>query len=146
MSLEPVIVIQSSQKRLDLARSGLAADGAKLEQLAHPVAGAVGERLEALCVAYALDDGPVKLWVPGTPVPNEFIAADPNTCFAAHNANFEFSIIQQLLAPRFGWPTIPIERFIAQWRGRALLRCQGRSTAPQPRWVLRCARMRPAPS
>jgi DNA polymerase len=30
----------------------------------------------------------------------------------AHNANFEFSIIQRLLAPRFGWPAIPIERFI----------------------------------
>ena len=67
---------------------------------------------EALCVAYALDDGPVELWVPGAPVPNEFTAADPATCFVAHNANFEFSIIRHLLAPRFGWPAIPIERFI----------------------------------
>jgi DNA polymerase len=67
---------------------------------------------DALCVAYAVDDGPVELWTPGAPVPSEFTAADPDTCFVAHNANFEFSIVQHLLAPRFGWPTIPIERFI----------------------------------
>ena len=67
---------------------------------------------DALCVAYAVDDGPVGLWVPGAPVPSEFTSADPNTYFVAHNANFEFSIVQYLLAPRFGWPTIPIERFI----------------------------------
>ena len=70
------------------------------------------ESTEALCVAYAVDDGPVELWLPGAPVPSEFIAADPDTCFAAHNANFEFSLVQHLLAPRFGWPAIPIERFI----------------------------------
>jgi DNA polymerase len=70
------------------------------------------ESTEILCVAYAVDDGPVELWVPGTPVPSEFAAADPDTCFVAHNANFEFSIVQHLLAPRFGWPAIPIERFI----------------------------------
>jgi DNA polymerase len=70
------------------------------------------ESTEALCVAYAVDDGPVELWLPGAPVPSEFTAADPDTCFAAHNANFEFSIVQHLLTPRFGWPAIPIERFI----------------------------------
>jgi DNA polymerase len=70
------------------------------------------ESTEALCVAYAVDDGPVELWTPGAPVPAEFTAADPDTCFAAHNANFEFSIVQHLLAPRSGWPAIPIERFI----------------------------------
>src|SRR6516162_2398536 len=70
------------------------------------------ESTEALCVAYALDDGPVELWTPAAPVPREFTSANPDTCFAAHNANFEFSIIRHLLAPRFGWPAIPIERFI----------------------------------
>ena len=35
---------------------------------------------EVLCVAYAVDDGPVQLWRPGDPVPPEFFeaAADPN--------------------------------------------------------------------
>ena len=35
---------------------------------------------EVLCVAYAVDDGPVQLWRPGDPVPPEFIeaAADPS--------------------------------------------------------------------
>ena len=35
---------------------------------------------EVLCVAYAVDDGPVQLWLPGDPVPAEFLeaAADPS--------------------------------------------------------------------
>jgi DNA polymerase bacteriophage-type len=63
-----------------------------------------------MCAAYAADDGPVELWTPGEPIPA--IVVDPNTHFAAHNANFEFSVIHRLLAPRFGWPTIPIEHFV----------------------------------
>jgi DNA polymerase bacteriophage-type len=66
------------------------------------------ESTEILCVAYAVDDGPVDLWTPGAPIP----AIDPDTRFVAHNANFEFSIVEHLLAPRFGWPAIPIERFL----------------------------------
>jgi DNA polymerase len=67
---------------------------------------------ECLVAAFALDDGPVELWTPGAPVPNEFTSASSDTCFAAHNANFEFSVLTHLLSPRFGWPAIPIERFI----------------------------------
>jgi DNA polymerase bacteriophage-type len=69
------------------------------------------ESTEVLCVAYATDDGPVEVWTPGAPVPSGIAAADHDTCFGAHNANFEFSIVNHLLAPRFGWPTIPIEQF-----------------------------------
>ena len=36
-----------------------------------------------LCVAYAVDGAPVQLWIPGQPIPQEFIEAtrDPWWCF-----------------------------------------------------------------
>jgi DNA polymerase len=64
------------------------------------------------CVAYAVDDGPVQLWIPGQPIPEEFhIAAnDPTWLIGAHNAQFESSIENRILAPRYGWPLVPIDR------------------------------------
>jgi DNA polymerase bacteriophage-type len=75
---------------------------------------AVDETTEVLCAAYAIDHGPIGLWTPGAPIPGPFneIAIDPEWRLAAHNTNFEFSILQYLLAPRFDWPSIPIDRFI----------------------------------
>jgi DNA polymerase bacteriophage-type len=75
---------------------------------------AVDETTEVLCASYAIDDGPIGLWTPGTPIPGPFnvIAIDPEWRLAAHNTNFEFSILRHLLAPRFNWPSIPIDRFI----------------------------------
>ena len=65
-----------------------------------------------LCVAYAVDNEPVKLWTPGDAIPPEFIEAarNPNWIAVAHNAAFEMAIEQHILGPRFGWPLIPIER------------------------------------
>ena len=67
---------------------------------------------EVLCVAFAVDDGPVQLWLPGDPVPPEFIeaAANPSWIVCAHNDAFETAIEQHVLAPRHGWPLIPLER------------------------------------
>ncbi len=67
---------------------------------------------EVICVAFAVDDGPVQLWLPGDPVPPEFIeaAADPSWIVCAHNDAFECAIEQHVLAPRYGWPIIPLER------------------------------------
>ena len=69
-------------------------------------------RTEVLCCAYAVDDEPVQLWLPGDPVPPEFIeaATNPNWIVVAHNAAFEMAIEQHILGPRFGWPLIPVER------------------------------------
>ena len=66
-------------------------------------------RTEVLCVAYAVDNEPVQLWLPGDPVPPEFIEAanNPNWIAVAHNAAFEMAIEQHILGPRFGWPLIP---------------------------------------
>jgi DNA polymerase len=68
--------------------------------------------LEILCVAYAVDNDPVQLWIPGNPVPPEFIEAahNPRWVLAAHGDHFETAIEQHVLAPRYGWPLIPFER------------------------------------
>jgi DNA polymerase len=65
-----------------------------------------------ICVAYAVDDQPVRLWLPGDPVPPEFFEAarNPDWLVCAHNDAFETAIEQLLLHPRHGWPLIPIER------------------------------------
>ncbi len=65
-------------------------------------------RTEVLCCAYAVDDQPVQLWIPGNPVPPEFIEAarNPNWITVAHGDQFEAAIEQHVLA-RFGWPVIP---------------------------------------
>jgi DNA polymerase len=69
-------------------------------------------RTEVLCVGYAIDAGPVKLWRPGEPVPAEWVEAarDPDWLVAAHNDAFETSIEAHILAPRHSWPLVPIER------------------------------------
>ena len=67
---------------------------------------------EILCAAYAVDDDPVQVWLPGDPVPSEFIEAahNPHWVLAAHGDHFETAIEQHVLAPRYGWPLISLER------------------------------------
>ena len=62
------------------------------------------------CVGYAVDDGPVQIWIPGQPIPEEFHTAahDPDWLIVAHNDAFERAIEERILAPRYGWPTVPI--------------------------------------
>jgi len=71
---------------------------------------AADPRTEVLCVGFAVDSGLVKLWRPGEPVPREFIKAARNSDWivAAHSDQFESAIEEFILAPRFGWPAIPI--------------------------------------
>jgi DNA polymerase bacteriophage-type len=63
-------------------------------------------------LSYAVDDGPVLLWHPGEPIPDAFIEAarDPDWLIVAHNDSFERLIEELILAPRYGWPRVPIER------------------------------------
>jgi DNA polymerase len=68
---------------------------------------------EVHCCAYAVDDGPVLLWLPGDPVPAPFVEAanDPAWIISAFNAQFERLIARHVLTPRHGWPEIPLERY-----------------------------------
>jgi DNA polymerase len=67
---------------------------------------------EILCVAYAIDDDPAQLWVPSDPLPAPVIeaASSPNWLVVAHNDQFETAIEHRVLAPRYGWPLIPLDR------------------------------------
>jgi DNA polymerase len=65
---------------------------------------------ELHCIAYAVDDEPPELWLPGDPVPPVFaaIAADPPAWkFVAHNYDFERHILENVATPRLGFPLIP---------------------------------------
>ena len=67
---------------------------------------------EVLCVGYAVDDGPVRIWTPGQAIPEEFIDAARNSDWLviAHNDQFESAIEQLVLAPRYAWSLVPLER------------------------------------
>src|SRR5262245_7270700 len=67
---------------------------------------------EVLCCCYAVDDAPVLLWRPGDRVPIEFELAAQNASWvaAAFNDSFETAIEKSIMAPRYRWPEIPIER------------------------------------
>src|SRR5262245_27752553 len=67
---------------------------------------------DVLCVGYAVDHGPVHIWTPGQPIPEEFLAAarDPDWLLVAHNDQFETAIEEQLIRPRHHWPLIPFDR------------------------------------
>jgi hypothetical protein len=75
---------------------------------------AADPRTEILCAVYAVDDEPPKLWTPGDAVPGEFVeaASNPSWTVTAHNDTFETQIERHILAPRFGFPTIPLERHV----------------------------------
>ena len=77
---------------------------------------------EVLCCAYTVDNEPVKLWTPGDAIPAEFreAATNPSWLAVAHNAAFEMAIEELLLAPRLGWPVIPLERQRCTGRDRCL--------------------------
>src|SRR5262245_35383780 len=66
---------------------------------------------EVLCVGFAVDDGPARVWTPGQPVPPEFVecASNPDWLAAAHNDMFETAIETHVLS-RHGFPSIPIAR------------------------------------
>jgi DNA polymerase bacteriophage-type len=63
------------------------------------------------CCGYVVDDEPVKLWVPGDPVPLEFIEAaqNPDWLVCAFNDNFERQIEAHVMV-NYGWPVVSIER------------------------------------
>lgn len=65
------------------------------------------------CMAYAIGDGEVKLWVNGDDFPQEILdvaKSGQEYYFIAHNAHFELTIWNNLCCPRYGWPKLPIHR------------------------------------
>ena len=50
---------------------------------------------EVLCMAYSTDESPVRLWLPGQPLPGELV--DYTTTFYAYNALFEYYIFKYVM-------------------------------------------------
>jgi DNA polymerase len=69
---------------------------------------------QVLCVSFARGDGPVELWIPSQPLPEAVLAAaaDPRCQWVAHNAAFERSVLEHILIPQHGWPTVPLHRHV----------------------------------
>lgn len=74
---------------------------------------------EVMCAAYALDDAPPSLWIPGMmadgkrAIPLQVVGAiEFGYPIIAHNANFERTLWRHVLAKRHGWPEPKLE----QWR------------------------------
>lgn len=68
------------------------------------------------CVSYCIIEngrrGPVKIWFPGDPPPAELVEIEHDThadTLTFHDA-FDRQIHQVILAQRYGWPFIPLER------------------------------------
>src|SRR5262245_34518157 len=88
-----------SRSQISLKTAGL------YKYAAHPTT-------EVLACAFAVDNDSIQLWLPGDPIPSEFVVAanSSNWLVAAHGAHFETAIEKQILAPRYGWPLVPVER------------------------------------
>src|SRR5262249_24636126 len=67
---------------------------------------AADPRTEILCCAYAVDNDPVKLWLPPNPPPPEVLEAavphNTNWEVAGHNAQFEIALERRAAAVRGG--------------------------------------------
>src|SRR5262249_55865663 len=64
------------------------------------------------CVCFGCDDGEVQSWTPGDPVPEVFatIAADPSDWkIVSHGIDFDGTIYDNILVPRYGFPALPFE-------------------------------------
>ncbi|PWT84875.1 MAG: hypothetical protein C5B56_14880 [Proteobacteria bacterium] len=91
-----IVLDCETRSTLDLKKVGTAC------YAAHP-------STDVWCVAWALNDGSVQLWIPGDPVPAEIADADE---VIAHNAGFERAIFRhKLTKPPHNWPDIPLERW-----------------------------------
>src|SRR5262249_50713626 len=67
---------------------------------------------QVLCLSYAIADGDPQLWLPPDPVPLVFfeIASNPGDWeLVAHNYVFERDILENILIPEHGFPSIPLE-------------------------------------
>lgn len=67
------------------------------------------------CMAYAFDDGPVKLWAPGCSMLPDAVSAfnryvAEGGLVYAHNASFELAIWNYITVPRYGWPILRPEQ------------------------------------
>lgn len=84
---------------------------------------------DALCLAYALDQGEPSIWrwLAGDPPPVDLFRAIANGVFIeAHNVFFEWCIWENVMRERYGWPPLPKDRLVCS-AARAAFNCLPRS-------------------
>jgi len=65
-----------------------------------------------LCAAWAVDDGPVSVWLPGEPCPRAIADAVASKAeISGWNVNFERQAINHILGPRHGWPVPHLDQY-----------------------------------
>ncbi len=71
---------------------------------------AESENTDILCMAYAIEDEPVKIWKHGEKFPAELNThlEDPEVLVYAHNAPFEWEIWNRVAVKKYRWPVLPI--------------------------------------
>lgn len=63
------------------------------------------------CMAWAVDDGEVNLWVEGEPFPKGLAKHLAGNCtIFAHNAQFEWCIWNKVCVRKYQWPPLPLEK------------------------------------
>ncbi len=67
---------------------------------------------EILCIAWALEEGPVNLWKPGQPLGDLLNDIKRATILAAHNAQFERVVLTGPAGQKIGFPTLPISKWM----------------------------------
>lgn len=70
----------------------------------------IDESTDVLCMAYAIDDGPVEIWIPGEAIPFSVDQLSHQT-FEAHWSFFERAIWRNVMVKKYGWPDIPDEKW-----------------------------------
>ncbi|MBB3980140.1 DNA polymerase [Rhizobium azooxidifex] len=65
-----------------------------------------------MCMSHTIDDGPVELWLPGDPVPQNFLDVDndPTAEAWAHNCAFEQDVERHIAGPRHGFPVFDLKK------------------------------------
>lgn len=82
---------------------------------------------EVLCLGYALDNGPVKIWRPGMPRPADLIRAiERGALFEAHNSFFEWCVWLNVMHKRQGWPMLRLKKIVCS-AARAAVACLPRA-------------------
>lgn len=68
---------------------------------------------DVILAAWMVDKGEPEVWHRGEPLPAGLAEAlaDPDVLISAHNFTFERQLHLHVLAPQYGWPEIPLERW-----------------------------------
>lgn len=66
---------------------------------------------DVLCMGYAVNDGPVELWVPGEAFPFSS-KSFTQELLEAHYSFFEYSIWKNVMVKKYGWPEAPLNKWV----------------------------------